>query len=188
MMHAMKSMLMLAGAVAIAGPPLQAQIEATGITGRWSQASTGKELVLAPRIKLVPNVGITAGTNLGGSVGYGSMTRTTVVTEPVMLEVARSMTLTVETDGRFQWSIIRRHEENQGCTITTTQMKHGRVARTGTMVTFAVAGGTETFKTSCGRIGSSRLAASTERYGMRQTGGALELVGGANRWRFARAS
>ncbi|MGB3845241.1 MAG: hypothetical protein WA940_05175 [Sphingopyxis sp.] len=180
------SILLLAAVAAAAIPALYAQSAPAGAIGRWTQASSGKELVLVPRIKLQPNVGVSQGTNLGGTVGYGSMTRTTIVTEPVMMEVARSMTLAVETDGRFQWTIVRRHAEQADCTITTTQVKQGRVAQGGGQAVFLVEGGTESFVTSCGRRGSAAIAKSTERYGMQLAGGRFVLTSGPSRWTFAR--
>ncbi|MCW1431110.1 hypothetical protein [Novosphingobium sp. JCM 18896] len=182
-----KSLVALVVAAATIGPLLHAQSGTSGLAGRWTQVSSGKELVLVPRIKLVPNVGVTPGTNLGGTVGYGSMTRTTVVTEPVMLDVARTMTLEIDAAGGFKWSISRRHQEKPGCTMNTNQVKHGRVSRAGATLAFAVVGGTETFNTSCGRSGSSALTNSTERYQVRETGRQLEIVSGASRWRFDRA-
>ena len=146
--------LALAATAAAAIPALHAHTAPAGVAGRWIQTSSGKELVLTPRIKLVPNVGVTPGTNLGGTAGYGSMTRTTIVTEPVMMSVARSMTLAIESDGRFRWTIVKRHAENDSCTITTSQVKQGRVAQAGTKLTFAVEGGTESFASSCGKRGN----------------------------------
>jgi len=184
----MKAMtiLALAAAAAAAIPVLHAQTAPAGIAGRWTQTSSGKELVLTPRIKLVPNVGVTAGTNLGGTVGYGSMTRTTIVTEPTMIAVARSMTLAIEADGRFKWTVARRHAENDSCTMTTTQVKQGRVAQAGTTLTFAIEGGTDSFASSCGKRGNSPLGKSTERYSLQQSGGRMTLAGGASRWTFNR--
>jgi hypothetical protein len=46
------------------------------LAGRWVQSSSGQELVLRPKIKLTPNAAVGYGTNLGGSVGYGSATTT----------------------------------------------------------------------------------------------------------------
>lgn len=170
----------LAGAAMFSSPP------ALGIAGRWTQKSNGKELVLVPRIKLVPNVGATAGTSLGGTVGYGSMTRTTLVTEPVMMTVARSMALAIQPDGRFVWTITRHHGEKQDCTITTTQEKHGHVAQVGAKLNFAISGGIERFTTSCGRRGESNLSSSTETYTVQKLPNGIALSGGANRWVFTR--
>lgn len=176
----------IAAVAAAAIPVLHAQTAPAGIAGRWTQTSSGKELVLAPRIKLVPNVGVTAGTNLGGTVGYGSMTRTTIVTEPTMMAVARSMTLAIAADGQFKWTIVKRHAENDSCTITTTQVKQGRVAQAGVKLTFAIEGGTESFASSCGKRGTSQLGRSTERYDLQQSGGRMMLAGGSSRWTFSR--
>lgn len=175
------SILALAGATLLAPAPVSSDL-----TGRWTQSSSGKELVLVPRIKLVPNVGVTAGTSLGGSVGYGSMTRTTIVTQPVTMSVARSMTLNVSADGRFEWTITRRHAEKQGCTITTTQEKHGRVDQTGAKLSFAISGGIERYTTSCGRSGETRLGQSTEIYTVQKLSNGVALSGGASRWAFTR--
>ena len=182
----MKTLFPLALAItAVASiPALHAQ--SAGVAGRWIQTSSGKELVLAPRIKLQPNVGPSYGTNLGGSVGYGSMTRTTIVTEPVPMQVARSMTLVVEGDGRFKWTIVTRRAENADCTITTTQVKQGNVTQGSGKLTFAVAGGTESFASSCGRRGSAQIARSTEHYDMQLSGTRFVLSRGPNRWTFNR--
>ena len=171
----------LAGAALLSTPPAPVDI-----TGRWTQSSNGKELVLVPRIKLVPNVGVTAGTSLGGTVGYGSMTRTTVVTEPVAMSVARSMTLAIGSDGRFNWTITRRHAEKKSCTITTTQEKRGRIDRNGAKLTFAISGGIERFTTSCGRSGETQLGQSTETYDIQSTPQGIALSSGASRWLFKR--
>ncbi len=171
----------LGGATLLAPAPVPADI-----AGRWTQSSNGKELVLVPRIKLVPNVGVTAGTSLGGTVGYGSMTRTTIVTEPVMMNVVRSMTLNVAADGRFEWTITRRHAEKQSCTITTTHEKHGRAGRTGTKLSFAISGGVERFTTSCGRSGETKLGASIEVYTVQKLSKGFALSGGTSRWEFTR--
>lgn len=182
----MRSTLLLAAAAAAAIPALYAQSAPAAVTGRWTQASSGKELVLTPRIKLQPNVGVSQGTNLGGTVGYGSMTRTTIVTEPVMTDVTRSMTLAIELGGAFQWTIVRRHAEKADCTITTTQVKQGRVAQDGRQAIFSIEGGTDSFVTSCGRRGSTPLAQSTERYDMQVARDRFVLTGGASRWTFTR--
>ncbi len=172
--------------VALAGAGLLSSAPALDIAGRWIQNSSGKELVLVPRIKLVPNVGVTAGTSLGGTVGYGSMTRTTIVTEPVMMAVARTMTLAIEPNGRFEWTITRRHAEKQGCTITTTQEKHGRVAQTGAKLSFTISGGIERFTTSCGRSGETKLGSSIEIYTVQKLPKGVALSGGASSWTFTR--
>lgn len=178
----MKSLylVVLASAALLSSPPT------LGIAGRWTQNSNGKELVLVPRIKLVPNVGVTAGTSLGGTVGYGSMTRTTIVTEPVVMAVARTMTLAIEPSGRFGWTITRHHAEKEGCTITTTQEKHGRVDHSGAKLSFAISGGIERYTTSCGRSGETKLGSSTEHYTVQKLSNGIALSDGAKRWIFTR--
>ena len=156
------------------------------IAGQWSQSSQGKELVLVSRIKLQPNVGVGPGTSLGGTTGYGSMTRTAIVTEPVPMDVARSMTLAIGRDGRFDWTITRRHAEDGRCTRTTIQTKRGSARVESGQLVFAIAGGTESWRSSCGKQGSGAIAAASERYTMTLQGGTLHLAGGPSRWTFAR--
>ncbi|MEI4508882.1 hypothetical protein WBQ88_19735 [Sphingopyxis sp. CCNWLW253] len=181
-------LLVISAAVSVAATPaLHAQSAPAGVAGRWTQASSGKELVLAPRVKLQPNVGPSYGTNLGGTVGYGSMTRTTIVTEPVMIDVARSMTLAIEADGRFKWTIVKRHGDREYCKVTTTQVKQGRVVQGGGKATFAIEGGTESSTSSCGRRGASQLGKSTEHYDVQLAGNRIVLSGGSSRWTFTRS-
>lgn len=157
-----------------------------GLAGSWRQSSRGKELVLAPKIKLQPNVGPSYGANLGGTVGYGSMTRTTIVTEPTVMEVNRSMTLAIGADGRFTWTIVKRHAEGERCTRTTTQTKQGLVTAGGGKLVFAISGGTERWQSSCGKRGAGAIAAASESYTMSRQGGALQLASGPVRFTFTR--
>lgn len=175
----------LAVAAAWSGAPRPAPGLAD-IAGQWSQSSQGKEIVLVPRIKLQPNVGVGAGTSLGGTTGYGSMTRTAIVTEPVPMDVTRSMTMAIGQDGRFDWTITRRHAEDGGCTRTTTQEKRGTVRLEGGALVFAIAGGTESWRSYCGKQGSGVIATASERYAMTVQGGALHLASGPSRWTFRR--
>lgn len=174
-------------AMSAAAPGVTAQAgSATGIAGRWTQSSDGKELVLAPRIKLQPNAGYTPGTNLGGTAGYGSMTRTTIVTEPVMMDVSRSMTLVIGGDGKFDWRIVRRHRERENCVRTTTLLKQGKVEASGGKMIFDIAGGTERWTTSCRGSGSGKIAAARESYDASVAGNVLRLSSGPSRWTFSR--
>jgi hypothetical protein len=134
------------------GPPTLANI-----SGKWSQSSYGKELVLVPRIKLQPNVGVGSGTSLGGSAGYGSMTRTAIVTEPVPTDVRRSMALAIAPAGRFEWIITRLHAEDGGCARTITQLKQGQVRIDAGQLIFAVSAGGERWRSSCDKQGSSQI-------------------------------
>lgn len=157
-----------------------------GPAGRWAQSSTGEELVLRPKIKLTPYAAAGYGTNLGGSVGYGSATTTVVATEPTRVRVEREMVLTIAPDGGFTWSIKMREAESPSCTRTVAQERRGRAAVAGSELVLTISGGRETFETSCGGRGESRMPAATERYGLRLRGGELVLSSGPITWRFLR--
>ena len=183
----MKNLAIFAAVTVIAATSvLHAEAVPASAAGVWTQSSSGKELVLVPRIKLQPNVGVSYGTSLGGTAGYGSPTRTTIVTEPVSMQVTRSMALEIGKDGRFTWKIARRHAEKDGCSMTTTQVKHGRVSQEGGKAIFAVENGTESFESSCGRQGGSKLAQTSEQYDVQLGGGRMVLQSGATRWTFLR--
>lgn len=183
----MKNFAVVAAVTMIAATSmLHAQAPSASAAGRWTQSSSGKELVLVPRIKLQPNVGASYGTSLGGSVGYGSPTRTTIVTEPVMTEVMRSMVLEVRDGGRFTWTTVKRHAEQEGCSMTTTQVRQGRLSQDSKKARFAIEGGTESFISSCGRKGSAPIAPTLEHYDIQLSGDKLVLHSGATRWTFGR--
>lgn len=184
----MKNFAILAAVTAIATTSvLYARPAPASAVGRWTQSSTDKELVLVPRVKLQPNVGVSYGTSMGGTAGYGSPTRTTIVTEPVPMQVMRSMTLEVGQDGRFTWKIVKRHAETESCSMTTTQVKQGRLIQEGAKASFAIENGTESFVSSCGREGSSKLARTSEQYIVRLSDGQLVLHSAATRWTFLRS-
>lgn len=174
--------MLLGGALAATA----AVAEPAAMAGNWSQSSSGKELVLVPKIKLQPNVGVGYGTNLGGSVGMGSATRTTIVTEPTMLDVTRSMTLSIAANGAFEWSITKRYSEDK-CLKTTRQVKRGTATMRSGKMSFAVSGGTESFEKSCGGSGSAAIAPSTEVYDVTVQGGQMRLSGGSTNWTFRRS-
>jgi hypothetical protein len=183
----MKNLVIFTAVTAIAATSvLHAEAVPASAAGVWTQSSSGKELVLVPRIKLQPNVGVSYGTSLGGTAGYGSPTRTTIVTEPVSMQVTRSMTLEVGKDGRFTWRIAKRHAEKEGCSMKTTQVKHGRVSQESGKAILAVEDGTESYESSCGRRGSSKLAQTSEQYDVQFGGGRMVLQSGATRWTFLR--
>lgn len=184
----MKNLATFTAVTAIAATSvLHAEAVPASAAGVWTQSSSGKELVLVPRIKLQPNVGVSHGTSLGGTAGYGSPTRTTIVTEPMSMQVTRSMTLEIGKDGRFIWKIAKRHAEKEGCSMTTTQVKRGRVSQEGGKAIFAVEDGTENFESSCGRQGGSRLAQTSEQYDVQLGGERMVLQSGATRWTFLRS-
>lgn len=158
----------------------------TTISGRWAQASDGRELVLLPKIKLQPNVGISYGTSLGGSVGYGSMTRTIVATEPTPMQVTRTMDLSVDEAGHFTWDIVKEHPESLdgSCTKTTRTRRSGQVVVEGGAARFVIEGGTESWDKSCGGSGTAEIAPSEERYDVALAPGQLILASGPARWLF----
>ncbi|NVD45919.1 hypothetical protein [Qipengyuania atrilutea] len=155
--------------------------------GTWSQASSGLELVLVSRIKLSPNVGVSMGTSLGGSVGYGSMTRTEIVTEPTLLDVERRMTLTIESDGDFTWLTVREHAEGNDCTRTVRQTKRGRALVAGDNLVLSTSEGRESFSSSCGESGETDLVAGTESYPLHRETGRIELRSETGTWSFVRS-
>lgn len=157
--------------------------------GRWTQSSSGLELVLAPKFKLQPNYGLSTGTNLGGSVGQYSATRTTIVTEPVPMQVTRSMSLDIQPNGQFSWSIEKRHPEtpNGTCLKTTRTRKTGQVQHSAARILFKVTGGTESWSKSCGGEGSAALAGSSETYAVTLEPTQMHLVDGPVNWVFRRA-
>ncbi len=157
-----------------------------GITGRWTQSSSGKELVLQSKIKLQPNVSGGFGTSLGGSAGFGSMTKTTIVTEAVPAHVDRKMELTLSADGGFRWTIVRTEPVDAACTRTVRQDKQGKARLAGGSLVFDVAGGTESFEKSCGGTGTTTLSAGREAYKITLEAGRMTLADGASKWVFAR--
>ncbi len=173
---------LLIGSV-VAAAPAGAQ---SGLAGRWVQSSAGKELVLRPKVKLTPYAAPGYGSNLGGSVGYGSATTTVVATEATPVHVERQMALTIAPDGKFNWIVNKRETETPSCLRTVTQERHGRAHASGSELVLAVSGGRETLSRSCGGGGESAMPAATLRYRMQLTGGELVLSSGPDRWRFRR--
>ncbi len=171
--------------VAAVASPAAAQVQAS-LTGRWVQSSSGQEFVLKPRIKLTPYAAPGYGTNLGGSVGYGSATTTVVATEATPLHVERDMALTIAPDGKFTWTVNKRETETASCVRTVKQERHGRASASGSELVLAVSGGRETSSRSCGGTGASAMPATTLRYRMLLAGGELVLTSGPDRWRFRR--
>lgn len=159
----------------------------SGLAGRWVQSSSGQELVLRPKIKLTPYAAPGYGTNLGGSVGYGSATTTVVATEAAPVRVEREMALAIAADGAFTWTVTKREAESASCIRTVTQERRGRATATGGELVLAVSGGRERYTKSCGGNGESAMPAVTERYAMQVSGGEMLLSSGPTRWRFRRA-
>lgn len=170
--------------VAISSPS-GAQVQAS-LTGQWVQSSSGQELVLKPKIKLTPYAAPGYGTNLGGSVGYGSSTTTVLTTEATPLHVERNMALTIAPDGKFSWIVNKREAETATCVRTVKQERQGIAKAYGSELVLTVSGGRETFSRSCGGEATSAMPATTLRYRMELSDGELVLTSGPDRWRFRR--
>lgn len=171
--------------VAAASTPAAAQVQAS-LAGQWVQSSSSKELVLKPKIKLTPYAAPGYGTNLGGSVGYGSATTTVVATEATPLHVERNMALTIAPDGKFTWVVNKRETETASCVRTVKQERHGMAKASGSELVLTVSGGRETSSRSCGGGGTSAMPGTTLRFRMQLAGGELLLTSGPDRWRFRR--
>ncbi len=180
------SAIALTALAAAAVAQAQAPASVAALAGRWSQASSGDELVLKPKIKLTPAYTPSMGMSLGGSVGYGSATTTVLATEPALMKVSRTMELNVQPDGRFAWTVQRAWAESAGCTRTVRQEKRGTVSVQAGAAVFAVAGGSEISKNSCGGESRSAVAPSQERYSLGGGGASLSLSGPSTRWTFTR--
>ena len=156
------------------------------IAGQWAQSSSGKELVLQSRIKLQPSASVGFGTSLGGSAGFGSMTKTTVVTEAVPGHVDRKMDLRLSPDGSFIWTTVKTEPVDSSCTRTVRQEKRGKAKLASGSLVFDISGGSESFEKSCGGTGRTALSASREAYKLTMDKGRMVLADGASRWTFSR--
>lgn len=153
-----------------------------GLAGTWTQSSSGKELVLQSKIKLTPYAAPGYGTNLGGSVGYGSATNTVVTTEPVPMQVDRRMTLAIDNQGAFVWTIDKRQHEAGNCVRSIRQEKKGRASLAGGELVLNVQGGVEQQSSSCGASTKTTLPAAVEKYRVQMTGATMVLASGPVRW------
>lgn len=157
------------------------------LAGTWSQASNSQELVIAPKIKLQAAMATGYGTNLGGTFGPGSATNTTIVTEATPMKVKRNMTLAIKKDGTFRWVITKVQPDGKSCTKTIQQEKLGRVATSGGKITFATTGGTDSWRSSCGKSGSGAMRTMNETYDYTRSGNTMTVKGsGGVNWTFRR--
>lgn len=178
---------LIAAPFLLATPTACANSEEPRLAGNWSQASEGQELVIAPKFKLQPSMTPNYGTSLGGSVGAGSYTNTTIVTEATPMRVDRRMNLSISADGSYSWRITKVQPEGERCTRTIEQVKQGKVAIAGDKISFTTSGGTETWRSSCGKSGNGTVTAQTETYSYSLTGSALSVRGsGGVNWQFRR--
>ncbi|MFJ6024314.1 hypothetical protein ACIQC9_06935 [Brevundimonas sp. NPDC092305] len=147
-------------------------VRTLNLAGRWSQSSSGSELVWGPEIKIQPAISTSGfGTDLGGTFGPGSQTNTTIVYSYKPMQVSRRMTLTVQSDGRFHW--VAEQERRQGNCRSVRQEKFGRIAEDGDRVTFVVADARQ----SCGGGRAEAMDAKPETFSLSRSGGALRLSG-----------
>ena len=148
-----------------------AAVRAANLSGRWSQSSTGSELVWGPEIKFqAANATTGFGTNLGGTFGAGSATNTTIVYSYKPVQIRRNMTLDVRPDGSFHW--VATQERRQGKCRNIRQEKFGRVTMTGDQLTFVVSDARQ----SCGGGAPERLEAKPETFTLARQGQAFRLT------------
>lgn len=148
-----------------------AAVRAANLTGRWSQSSTGSELVWGPEIKFqAANATVGFGTNLGGTFGAGSPTNTTIVYSYKPVQIRRTMTMDVRPDGSFHW--VATQERRQGKCRNVRQEKRGRVTVTGDQLTLVVVDARQ----SCGGGAVERLEAKPETFTLARTGQAFRLT------------
>jgi hypothetical protein len=157
------------------------------LAGSWSQSSTSQELVLTSKIKLQPAMATGYGTNLGGTFGPGSATNTTLVTESTPVTVRRTMNLAIRADGSFDWKISKTQPDGSRCTKTIDQLKQGRITTSAGKITFNIQGGTDAWRSSCGKGGEGTIKPSSETYSYSAAGGTLAIKGpGGVNWSFRR--
>lgn len=148
-----------------------AAVRAANLTGRWSQSSTGSELVWGPEIKFQPVISTSGfGTNLGGTFGSGSATNTTISYSFKPMQVRRTMTMDVRPDGSFHW--VATQERRQGKCRNVRQEKRGRVAVQGDQLTLVVVDARQ----SCGGGAVERLEAKPETFTLARQGAAFRLT------------
>lgn len=158
--------------------------QSADLTGSWRHSGSQTELVVQPQIRLQPYVVPGYGTSLGGSVGYGSATNTTIVTEAAPVRVTRNMSLEIRSGGGATWRIEKRQPAGRGCEQTISQVKTGRIALAGARLTFRVSEGTETVRSTCAAASSRAIPASVEEYQAERRGRSLALTSGGSTWVF----
>ena len=174
------SLAVVATSLAFAG---MASGQSADLAGTWRHSGTQTELVVQPRIRLQPTLSPNYGTSLGGSVGYGSMTSTTIVTEAAPVRVSRDMSLEIRSGGGATWRIEKR-QPGQGCEQTITQVKTGRITVAGTRLTFRMSEGSESVRSACAPTANREIPAAVEDYQVERRGRALALSSGGTTWVF----
>ena len=149
-----------------------AAVKTAGLAGRWSQSSSGSELVWGPEIKFqAASATVGFGSNLGGTFGAGSPTNTTIVYSYKPVTITRAMTLDVSPDGTFHWS--SRQDRQKGKCRSVRQEKYGRVRVQDGKLTFVVADARQ----SCGDGRQDFLEVKDETYDLSGSGAAFRLTG-----------
>lgn len=150
----------LIAAVALA-PDLPA-----AVTGAWSGQTDRQELVLRPRLQLRPYAAAGV-TNLGGTVGYGSATVTTVETTPTPVQVRRRHDLSVSPGGAFRLTTVETTDPQTRCPTVRTTERSGSVAFDGGTLTLRDAAVQATEQAACGAAQRVSAAAETRRLAFR---------------------
>lgn len=147
-------------------------VESGRLAGRFSQRSTGSELVWGPEIRFQAAAATAGfGTDLGGTFGPGSQTNSTIVYSYKPVDVNRTMSLDVRPDGTFHWIAVL--ERNQGDCRPVRQEKFGRLRVEGDQLTFVVVDARQ----SCGGRAAERMEAKDETYTLARAGGGFRLTG-----------
>jgi|GEM_PF-629269 len=160
-----------------------------GMTGSWSQSSSVAELIMMPKVKVMPGSAPGIGTAVGSMGSGGSHVTTMIVNEYASVPVNRRMTLDVQSDGAFRWMITRSHTASGSCRITVREEKAGRLQMSGGQVTFAISGGSASSENSCKPSGdtSTTRGSSSESYDYSVAGSTLRIRGsGGVNWVFNR--
>lgn len=152
---------------------------AGGLSGRWSQSSAGSELVWTPEIKFQPTSATTGfGTNLGGTFGAGSATNTTIVYSYKPMNVRRNMSLNVQPDGSFTWTITL--QRDMANCRSLRQEKSGRVVVRGDQATFT----TTSARQACDGAALDDYRVEPETYTVVRNGRSFRLTGSQTNWSF----
>lgn len=136
------------------------------VAGAWSGQSDRQELVLRPRLQLRPYAapGVTS---LGGTVGYGSATVTTVETTPTPVQVRRRHDLSLSSGGAFRLTIVETTDPQTRCPTVRTTERSGSVVFDGATLTLRDAAIQATERAACGEARRVSAAAKTRRMAFR---------------------
>lgn len=157
-----------------------AAVRAANLSGRWSQSSTGNELVWGPEIKFqAANATTGFGTNLGGTFGAGSATNTTIVYSYKPMNVRRNMSLNVQPDGSFTWTITL--QRDMANCRSLRQEKSGRVVVRGDQATFT----TTSARQACDGAALDDYRVEPETYTVVRNGRSFRLTGSQTNWSFS---